>query len=131
MDSSVPVARRILTAAAMASAALLAACASTPPPDAEIAQSAAAINAAVSAGAADVAPAELRAAREKLDLARMQRESNHNKGALALAREAGTDARLAESKALAAKSQKSAADLQEANRVLAEEINRKSSSTTR
>jgi hypothetical protein len=118
--------RQALAAAALG-ALLLAACASTPPPDAELAISSAAVNSAVSAGAADAAPDELRTARDKLDRARMQREARHNDVALALAREAAVDARLAESKALAARSRKSADDLQKANQALADEVNRKSS----
>ena len=116
----------LATLVAFGAVTVLAACASTPPPDTQIAMSTAAVNSAVSAGAAEAAPEELRAAREKLDLARMQRDAKHYKGAEALAREAAVDARLAESKATAAKSRKSAADLQDANRALAEEIARKS-----
>lgn len=114
-------------ATAVLSVALLAACASAPPPDAELAISSAAVNSAVSAGAAEAAPDELRTARDKLERARVQRDAKHYDGALARAREATVDARLAESKALAAKSRKSAADLQDANRALADEISRKSS----
>jgi hypothetical protein len=104
---------------------LIAACASTPPPNADIAVSSAAVNSAISAGAAESAPEELRMAREKLERARSQLAAERYESAQALAREATVDARLAESKALAAKSRKSASDLQDANRVLAEEINRK------
>jgi hypothetical protein len=113
--------------ATLASAPLvLAACASTtPPPDAELAVSSAAVNSAISAGAAESAPEELRMAREKLDRARAEMAKEKYESAQALAREAAVDARLAESKALAVKSRKSASDLQEANRVLAEETSRK------
>ncbi len=121
---------RLALATAVLSALLLGACATTPPPDAEIAISNAALNSAVTAGAADAAPDELRMAREKLDRAKVQRDSKHNDVALALAREATVDAHLAESKALAAKSRKSADDLQAANRALADEVNRKSTTTT-
>ena len=118
---------RLALATAALSAVLLAACASTPPPDAELTISNAAVNSALSAGAADAAPAELRAARDKLDRARVQRDSGHNDIALALAREATVDARLAEQKALAARTRKSADDLNQANQALADEANRKSS----
>ncbi len=121
-----PLARWAMATTAF-SALLLGACASSPPPDAELAVSDAALSSAVTAGAAESAPNELRMAREKLDRAREQRDSRHYDSALALAREATVDARLAESKALAAKSQKSADDLQAANRALADEVNRKSS----
>ena len=111
---------------AISAAALIGGCATNPPSDADIAISNAAINGAISAGANDAAPMELRTAREKLDLARQQREAGHGERAITLAREATVDARLAESKALAARSTKSAADLHDANRALAEEVNRKS-----
>ncbi|MDY0745124.1 DUF4398 domain-containing protein [Paucibacter sp. R3-3] len=117
--------RHALAAAALG-AVLLAACASTPKPDAELAISNAAVNSALSAGAADAAPDELRTARDKLDRARVQRDSGHNDIALALAREATVDARLAEQKALAARTRKSAEDLSQANRALADEVARKS-----
>ncbi len=112
---------------ALSAAALLcSACASNPPSDTDIAISNAAINGALNAGAGEVAPVELRTARDKLDLARQQREAGHGERAIVLAREATVDARLAESKALAARSTKSAEDLHDANRALAEEVNRKS-----
>jgi len=117
---------RLALATAALSAALLAACASTPPPDAELAISNAAVNSALSAGAADAAPDELRTARDKLDRARVQRDSGHNDIALALAREATVDARLAEQKALAARTRKSADDLNRANQALSDEVERKS-----
>ncbi|WP_077035596.1 DUF4398 domain-containing protein [Pelomonas sp. KK5] len=117
---------RLALAAAALGALLMTACASTPPPDAELAISSAAVNSAVSAGAAESAPTELRMAREKLDRARAERDSRRNDVALALAREATIDARLAEQKALAARSRKSADDLQQANQALADEVNRKS-----
>lgn len=117
---------RLALATAALSAALLAACASTPKPDAELAISNAAVNSALSAGAADAAPDEMRTARDKLDRARVQRDSGHNDIALALAREATVDARLAEQKALAARTRKSAEDLSQANRALADEVERKS-----
>lgn len=107
-------------------ALFLTACASTPPPDAEIATSAAAVNSAISAGATEAAPNELRMAREKLDKARAQHSAKEYDRALTLAREATVDARLAETKALAAKSSKSATEMKDGNRALAEEINRKS-----
>lgn len=113
---------------ALSAAALIGGCATNPPSDADIAISNAAINGALNAGAGDAAPLELRTAREKLDHARQEREAGHGERAIVLAREATVDARLAESKALAARSTKSAEDLHDANRALAEEVNRKASS---
>jgi len=111
---------------AISAITLLGACASNPSSDADIAASSAALNSAVTAGAADTAPTELRSARDKLDEARRERDAGHGERAISLAREASVDARLAESKALAARTQQSAQDLNSANRALVEEINRKS-----
>ena len=119
--------RPVLATAALGAVLLMAACASTPPPDAELAISNAAVSSAISAGAADAAPNELRSARAKLDRARAQRDAGHNDVALALARESTVDAHLAEQKALAARSRKSADDLQQANQALADEVARKAS----
>ena len=114
------------TVIAVSAIGLLGACASNPSSEADIAASSAALNSAVTAGAADTAPTELRSARDKLDQARRERDAGHGERAITLAREASVDARLAESRALAAHSQKSAQDLNSANRALVEEINRKS-----
>ncbi len=114
----------------LSAAALIGGCASNPPSDTDIAISNAAITGALNAGAGEAAPLELRTAREKLDRARQQRDAGHGEEAITLAREATVDARLAESKALAARSTKSAEDLHDANRALAEEVNRKSNNNS-
>jgi hypothetical protein len=107
---------------------LLGACASSPSSDADIADSSAALNSAVTAGAADIAPTELRSARTKLDQARRERDAGREERAISLARGAFADARLAESKALAVRSPATPPELNAANRALAQEIERRSSS---
>lgn len=110
----------------IASAALLlAACASgPPPPHAQLAVSAAAIDQAVSAGAAELAPAELALARGKLDRARVAMNARDHTEALMLAEQAQADAQLAVTRTRAAKADRAAAALQEDRRILREEIRR-------
>lgn len=103
----------------------MAACASNlPAPTAQIAVSAAAIDQAISAGAAELAPAELRLAREKLDRARVAMNNRDNTQALILAEQAQADAQLAVTRTRTVKAEKAAASLQEGRRVLREEIHR-------
>ena len=105
---------------------LLVACASpTPPPIEQMAVSRAALEHANAAGASEAAPVEMGMAREKMSQARIAFEANSNERALALAQQAQVDAQLAEAKAEAAKSRKTAAATAESNRVLREEMNRK------
>jgi len=113
--------------AALASAtALLAACASTPPPTAQVAVSAAAVNHAAGAGAPELAPVEMRLARDKLQRANVAMTTKDYGQALALAQEAQVDAQLAEAKAHSSKARKAAEEVREDGRVLREEIERKS-----
>jgi len=104
----------------------LAGCASGPPaPTEQLAVSTAAVEQAVSAGAPELAPAELRAAREKLDRARVAMGAKDYVQARMLAEQAQVDAQLAITKTRSAKAQKAAASLEEGSRVLREEIDRK------
>ncbi len=112
-------------ASALLAAAFSAACASTPAPTTEVAVSAAAVAHAAGAGAPALAPQEMRTAREKLERANAAMASQDYGKARSLAEEAQVDARLAEAKAEALKSRKAADDALEANRVLREEMNRK------
>jgi uncharacterized lipoprotein YmbA len=115
-----------LKLAALASATvLLAACASTPPPNAQVAVSAAAVNHAAGAGAPELAPVEMRLARDKLQRANVAMTTKDYGQALALAQEAQVDAQLAEAKAHSAKARKAAEEVREDGRVLREEIERK------
>lgn len=107
-------------------AVFLSACASTPPPTADVALAGAAVNSASTAGGAELAPAEMRTARDKLDRAKLAMTAEKYDDALSLAQEAQVDAQLAEAKSRSAKSRKAADELQESIRVLREELNRKS-----
>ena len=103
----------------------LAGCASTPAPTEQLAVSTAAVEQAVSAGAPELAPAELRSARDKLDRAQAAMVAKDYGQARILAEQAQVDAQLAITKARSAKAQKAAASLEEGSRVLREEIDRK------
>ena len=114
----------------MLAAAALAACASLPPPKADMAVAEAAVVNATNAGGAQWAPAEMRTAQEKLARARAAMVAQDHGLAMTLAHEADADAQLAATAARAAKSQRAAEAVQEANRVLREEMARKPSSAT-
>ena len=104
---------------------LFTACASSvPAPNQQVLASEAAVTSATSAGAADLAPTELRTARDKLAQAKVALAAEHNEHATRLAREAQADANLAEAKARHTKAQKADAELGEGNRVLREELQR-------
>jgi hypothetical protein len=94
-------------------------------PTEQMAVSSAAVAAAVSAGSPEWAAPQMRAARDKLDQAQAALAAKDHSRALMLAHEAQADAQLATATARANKAQKSANDLQESNRVLREEIARK------
>lgn len=116
----------MLNAAAAAALVLLGACASsTPPPTNQMAVSNAALAHAVAAGSAEYAPREMGMAREKMVRANLALASKNNDAALDLAQQAQLDAQLAESKTETAKARKSADALDEASRVLREEMSRK------
>lgn len=114
--------------ATVAFALFMAGCASTPSvpaPTEQMAVSRAAVNNASSAGGNEFAPLELKSAMEKMDAAeRAMGEKNYARAKL-LAEEALVDAKLAEATARSAKAQKAAEALQEDNRVLRKEIDRK------
>lgn len=122
----------------LASAGLLAvvafglgACATPPPPPNEqMAVSAAAIQNAVAAGAAELAPAELSVARDKMNRATQAAAAGEPVRAMSLAQQAQADAKLAEAKAESAKSKKAADALDDAARALREEMARKAATTT-
>jgi hypothetical protein len=110
---------------------LLAACASEPSITEPAAASATAVSAAAvvqagSAGGGELAPVEMRMAREKLDRANLAMTTKDYGKAQSLAQEALADARLAEVKSRSSKARKAADELEEASRVLSEEMNRKS-----
>jgi len=104
---------------------MLSACASTPPPKAELAVAEASVVNASNAGALQWAPAEMRTAQDKLVRAQSAMAAKEHSQALTLAHEADADAQLAAATARAAKSKRAADEVQEANRVLREELSRK------
>ena len=111
----------LLTAAALLG---LAGCASVPAPTAQMALANAAVNSAVAAGGVEMAPTETALAREKLRRAQAAMATEDHAGALRLSQQAQADAQLAEAKAQAEKARRSAQALQEAGRVLREEMAR-------
>ncbi len=112
-------------AALWAGTALITACAnSAPAPTAQMANAQAAVTSAASAGAADLAPTELRTARDKLAKATVAVDAKHHDYATRLALEAQADANLAEVKTRSTKAQRAAGELGEGNRVLREELQR-------
>ena len=116
---------RVIGAIACA-AVVIAGCASIPPPTEQMAVSRSAIANAVSAGGAEYAPVEMRAAQDKMDRAGRAMQKEEFQDARRLAEEAQADARLAEKKAESAKAQKAASVTADDIRVLREEMNRKS-----
>lgn len=117
--------QRYLQMAAIGAALGLAACASVPPPTEQMAVSRSAIANALSAGGSEYAPVEMKSAQDKLDLASRAMDKEEFDGARRLAEASQADARLAEKKAQAGKAMKAAGVTREDNRVLREEMNRK------
>ena len=87
--------------------------------------STAAVANATAAGSTELAPAEMTSARQKLDRANAAMAAKDYPLALALAQQSQVDAQLAEAKARSTQTSQAAAELQEASRVLREEIARK------
>jgi Domain of unknown function (DUF4398) len=110
---------------ALLSVLLLAACASTPVPSEQMAVSTAAVAGAVAAGAPELAPAEMALARDKMGRANAAIAAKDNDAAMLLLQQAAVDAQVAEAKAEAVKARKASDALQEAARVLREEMARK------
>lgn len=117
--------QRAIVLALAALALALAGCASVPPPTAAMAVSDAAVLQARDAGATELAPEQMRSAREKLDQAKLAMASEDYDRARRLAHEAEADARLAEARAQSGKARKNADEVQESIRVLREEVSRK------
>lgn len=80
---------------------------------------------AVSAGAPEFAPVELKAAQENLDAAEKAAMADDYKRAKRLGEKAQINAQLASTRTRAGKAQKAAEALKESNRTLREEMNRK------
>ncbi|TPQ24320.1 DUF4398 domain-containing protein [Methylomonas koyamae] len=120
-----PLPSRTIYGIGLATALFAAGCASIPAPTEQMAVSKAAVNSASSAGGNEYAPIPLRAAVQKLDAAERAMSQKDYLQARQLAEQAQVDAQLAAATARAAKAQKAARELQESNRVLREEIDRK------
>ena len=105
--------------------AALGGCASDKTPAvADVAVSREAVANATSAGAADLAPAEMQSARDKLMRANQALAAKDYKTAQDLATQAQADAQLAQSKANSAKATTAADELQQNIRLLREEVQR-------
>lgn len=109
----------------LVTAILIVGCASMPAPTEQMAVSKAAVTSASSAGGNEFAPVELKSAMEKMDAAEQAMADKDYPRARQLAEEAQVDAQLAAATARSAKAQKAARELQEDNRVLRQEIDRK------
>ncbi len=107
----------------------LSACSSMKAPaTADVAVSKEAVANAASAGAPELAPAEMAAARDKMLRANQALAAKDYRTASDLAQQAQADAKLAQSKASSAKATEAANALQEDIRVLREELDRANSS---
>jgi hypothetical protein len=116
--------RTALTAAVGAPLLWLAACASTPPPTEQMAVADVTLAHAAAAGAAELAPAEMGLARDKMARANQAMLAKDYDTALTLSQQVQVDAQLAEARAEAARAHQSAMALQEASRALHEEMAR-------
>lgn len=125
--NTTPHTRRMQPGTALLAATVLAlgACASAPVPTEQLAVTTAAVAQAVSVGGQELAPTEMSAARDKLMRAQLAVAAKDNDQALRLAQQAQADAQLAGAKAEASKARKAQAELDEAARVLREEMARK------
>jgi hypothetical protein len=126
-DQATRLVRPIRSVAMAACLALLVtACASTEKRDmaAQLAVARTTVADAMSAGATELAPVEIKAAEDKLDAAEKAAAEKDYKRAARLAEEAQVNARLASSRTQAAKAQQAADALRESNRALGDEMNR-------
>jgi hypothetical protein len=126
---NLPLSRQLATLACGAAVLLLASCASPQktPATAEVAVSRNAVQNAVSAGAPELAPDEITAARQKMLMANQALAAKDYKRARQLALEAQADAQLAQSKANSAKASAMSNQLNNDLRVLREEVDRANS----
>jgi hypothetical protein len=106
------------------SAIFIAGCASIPPTE-QMAVSKVSVSNATSAGGNEFAPLPLKSAMDKMDAAERAMTAKDYVLARQLAEQAQVDAQLAAATARSAKAQKAANALQEDNRVLRQEIERK------
>ncbi len=103
---------------------LVTGCASIPPPKEQMAVAKTEIERALSSGANEAGPLQLKSAMEKMDAAERAMTDKDYVRARQLAEQAELDAKLAGMMARSAKAQKAAGALQEGSRVLKQEIER-------
>jgi hypothetical protein len=117
---------KLVQVVAAAAVLTLAGCASKEkaPATADVAVSKNAVESAVSSGASELAPAEMMAARDKMQRASAALAAKDYETARDLAQQAAADAKLAQSKANSTKATAAANALQEDIRVLREEVER-------
>lgn len=112
--------KHLLAALALCSCAVLAGCAGTPPTE-QFAVTNSVVKSAVTAGGPEFAPAEMKAAQDKLAQAEVLLQDQRYDEARRLAEQAEWDARVAERKALASKAQKTLQDSQQGVEQIREE----------
>lgn len=115
----------LIISVSLAATLLITGCASIPAPTSQIAVSKAAITNANSVGGNEFAPLPFNSAMDKMDAAERAMTAQDYLRARNLAEEAQVDAQLAAVAARAAKAQKAVGQLQEGNRVLRQELDRK------
>jgi Domain of unknown function (DUF4398) len=113
------------TALGIAGALGISACAKPDRPVEQMAVSRAAVSNAQIGGGTEAAPYEMILATEKMAKANVALSNREYETARALAMEAQLDARLAQIKSSSGKAQKAASELEEASRVLSDELNRR------
>lgn len=102
----------------------LSACASAPKPTSEVVLSDAAMQAAEAAGARELAPIELRQAREKQQLAQKAMKQEEYRKARMLSQQALVDAELAAAKAEAEKARMALREVDEGMQLMRTEVDR-------
>jgi Skp family chaperone for outer membrane proteins len=123
---SVTAAGTLSAVLALVSATVLSACATPVPPPTDAVTTTTAVLAQATGAGGDVhAAQEMQSARNKLQRAQSAMSASEHALALTLLHEAQMDARLAEAKAQSAKARQRANAARESNRVLSEEIQRK------
>ena len=115
---------RLRALAPVLCAIALAACSSGPPTAPALSASEASIESARSAGAPELAAAELNNARGKLERARVLAQDGRNVEAIRMAEQADADAQLARARASSERSQRALAEVEASLRTLREELAR-------
>lgn len=103
--------------------AMLVGCSGVPVPKEQLAVSQSALNEATRSGAPEHAPAELRAAREKMDRASQAVKDHDYELARRMAEQAEVDARLAQAKANSERARLAAEQVQQSLEILRQELN--------